>query len=234
MVDRVICGRWDWSRNLVGPVLLEEFREMLTMCQQVLLEPGKDKIFWSGDPSGEFAVSNLKIILVEKELVKHVSVFEWNNWNPKKVGFVAWRAVLNRLLTFEALARRSIPVSSTKCPVCGMEEESADHILFLCEVAQAVWCLISQWFKVPPIYAFRVQDLVELHRNMSAPKDKAKAFHAVCLVTMWWIWKKRNDLVHNGASVHFQSLFEVIKSLSYLWIKIRSKKRGLINLGGLV
>ncbi|XP_076883276.1 uncharacterized protein LOC143531996 [Bidens hawaiensis] len=138
MVDGVICGRWDWSRNPVGPVLLEEFRELLTMCQQVLLEPGKDKIFWCGDPSGEFSVRNLKSILVEKELVKPVSVFEWKNWIPKKVGFVAWRVVLNRLPTFEALARRSIPISSTECPVCGMQEESADHILFLCEVAQAV------------------------------------------------------------------------------------------------
>ncbi|XP_076916444.1 uncharacterized protein LOC143576173 [Bidens hawaiensis] len=137
-----------------------------------------------------------------KDLVMPVSVFKWNNWIPIKVGFVTWRAVLNRLPTFQALARRSIPVSSTECPICGREEESVDHILFLCEEAQAVWCLISQWCKIPPLYAFSVQDLVELHRYMSAPKNKAKAFHAICLITIWCLWKKRNDLVHNGATVH--------------------------------
>ncbi|XP_076896664.1 uncharacterized protein LOC143549701 [Bidens hawaiensis] len=115
-------------------------------------------------------------------------------------------------------------VSSTECPICDRDEESADHILFLCEEAQAVWCLISQWCKVPPIYAFSVQDLVELHRYMSVPKVKAKAFHAICLITMWCLWKKQNDMVHNGAPVHVQGLYEEIKSLSYLWIKHRSKK----------
>ncbi|XP_076887303.1 uncharacterized protein LOC143537409 [Bidens hawaiensis] len=200
-MDGIICGRWDWSRQPIGPILVEEFRDLLTVSQHVLLESGFDKTIWCGDPSGAFSVRNFKRILVDKMLVRPASIFDWNNWIPKKVGFVAWRAMLNRLPTLDALARRNISINSLVCPACGSEEESVDHVFISCVIAQKVWCLISQWCKVPSIYAFSVRDLVELHLYSLFPKDKAKALHAVCLVTMWCLWKKRNELIHNGVPI---------------------------------
>lgn len=134
----------------------------------------------------------------------------------------------NRLPTRDVMFRRNISVVSTVCPVCEREEESVDHIFIMCEVAQVLWCLISQWCKVLSIYAFSMQDLVELHKHLAASTDKSKAFHTVCLITIWCLWKKRNDRVHNGNPVLPHNMFEQVKAnIGYLWVKSRSKRRGL-------
>ncbi|XP_076944940.1 uncharacterized protein LOC143615794 [Bidens hawaiensis] len=227
MIDGVICGRWDLQRDPTSLAYLKEFRGLLSICKHVIIRPVKDKGIWCGDHSGEFSVRSLKGLLLEMSLSRPNNVFVWNNWLPKKVGFVAWRAVFIRLPTMEALAKRNILVSSLDCPICGKGMETVDHVFISCDFSQAVWCLISQWCKVPSIYAFSVRDLVELHRYASFPTDKAKAFHAVCLVTIWCIWKKRNDVVKKGGQVHPRSLIEEVKPLGFLWIRNRSKRRGL-------
>ncbi|XP_076893785.1 uncharacterized protein LOC143545875 [Bidens hawaiensis] len=183
---------------------------------------------WCGDVVEKFSVRSFKRLLNVSSLVIPEHVFVWNKWVPLKVGFIAWRAVLNRLPTFVELAKKNVSVGSLLCPVCEAEVESVDHLFISCGLAQTVWSFISQWCKVPLIYAFSVRDLVELYKYSSFPKDKAKVFHAVCLVSVWCIWKKRNALVHNGTPVRVTDLVEEIKAMSFLWIKNRSKKSGLL------
>ncbi|XP_076921709.1 uncharacterized protein LOC143583229 [Bidens hawaiensis] len=144
MIDGVICRRWDWQRDPTSLPYFEEFRGLLSICKHVIIRPGKDKSIWCGDHSGEFSVRSLKGLLLEMSLSRPDNVFEWNNWLPKKVGFVAWRVVLNRLPTMEALAKRNILVSSLDCSICGKRMETVDHVFISCDFSQAVWCLISQ------------------------------------------------------------------------------------------
>ncbi|KAJ0860513.1 hypothetical protein HanRHA438_Chr13g0624471 [Helianthus annuus] len=54
-----------------------------------------------------------------------------------------------------------------------------------------------------------------------------KAIHAVCLTTMWVLWKMRNDMVFNHLSPSVQNSVANIKSLSFLWVKHRSKVSAL-------
>ncbi|XP_076887980.1 uncharacterized protein LOC143538276 [Bidens hawaiensis] len=110
---------------------------------------------------------------------------------------------------------------------CEEVEETVDHILVSCGLAQSLWCLIAQWCKVPPPFLFSFQDVLDLHNFVPVPREKAKIFQAICLCTSWCLWKSRNALVHNGVRKSLNGLVEEVKVVSYLWVKNRGKKANI-------
>ncbi|XP_076924741.1 uncharacterized protein LOC143587302 [Bidens hawaiensis] len=228
MLDGWICGRWEWSREPVGIAETEELKDLLQLCQGVLIGSGQDVVVWACNPTGVFSVGSVKDRFLANSYVAPNYVFEWNKLVPKKVSFVAWRAVLDRLPTFDTLAKRNISVRSLLCPICGELEESVEYVFVSCGLAQCMWSLVSQWCKTPVFFLFSFRVILELHKFSKFPKDKARVFHAVCLIAIWSLWKRRNALVHKGSPIHLVSLVEEIKVLGFLWIKNRWKRRCLI------
>jgi hypothetical protein len=51
-----------------------------------------------------------------------------------------WRACHEILPTRKNLQQRKI-IDDPLCPICGLEEETAVHILWECPTAQDVWCM---------------------------------------------------------------------------------------------
>ncbi|XP_076936944.1 uncharacterized protein LOC143604309 [Bidens hawaiensis] len=134
---------------------------------------------------------------------------------------------MDRVPVLSLLTKRNIRVDSMDCPACGLMEETTEHIFVSCGLAQSVWLVISTWCKVPQLFAFSVCDIVESYKYSKFSKRKAKAFHAVCLVTLWCLWKARKDMVHNGSIVTVGNVVEEVKALSYLWVKNRSSGSSL-------
>ncbi|XP_022031670.1 uncharacterized protein LOC110932658 [Helianthus annuus] len=110
-------------------------------------------------------------------------VFEWNNWVPKKVAIVAWRSEMERLPTKCALSIRNIPVQNQRCMLCSEYDETSEHLFVSCHFAQTIWQNIAGWCRMPPIIAFDVKDLLELHGFSTGSKKKKKAINAIVLVT---------------------------------------------------
>ncbi|XP_076917919.1 protein FAR1-RELATED SEQUENCE 5-like [Bidens hawaiensis] len=175
MLEGWICGSWDWYRDPSGPVEVAELRSLLQLCQRLVLVPGDDKVVWGLESSGVFSVRSLRSHLVKNSYSQPEYVFDWNNLIPKKVGFVAWRAVLGRLPTFDALAKRNIPVRSTLCPICGEAEETVEHVFVSCGMAQTMWTLVAQWCKMPDPSS----DLVIPQVNASCKPEKGMVFESV-------------------------------------------------------
>ncbi|XP_076945887.1 uncharacterized protein LOC143617114 [Bidens hawaiensis] len=227
MVDGWVCGRWDWTRDPTVGEEVEEFRELLQLCLEVKINSRKDKIVWKVGDMEEFSVKSIKEWISANTYTASEVDFVWNRLVPKKVSFVAWRAALARLPTFDALEKRNIPVVSKFCPFCGDFEESVEHIFVSCGLVQALWSMLTQWCRVSDLFLFSFHDVLNAHKFLGVSKVKAMVFQAVCLAATWCIWKKRNDLVHNGSSVSLPGLAEEVKVVSYLWIKNRGKKRDL-------
>ncbi|XP_076930863.1 uncharacterized protein LOC143595823 [Bidens hawaiensis] len=152
---------------------------------------------------------------------------EWNNWVPNKVGIHAWSAEMNKIPVLFELVKRGISVRTAVCPICEDELESAEHLMISCVFAQTLWSAISSWCKVPSIFAFSVKDLLGLHRFLHFPKTKAKTFNAVCMTTIWCIWRSRNALVFEGKPINLTNVVGEIKVLSFMWVKNRGKNTSL-------
>ena len=50
---------------------------------------------------------------------------------PSKMGFFAWEAWWDKVLTMSNLKRRGISLAS-RCPLCGEAEEDIHHLLIHC------------------------------------------------------------------------------------------------------
>ncbi|XP_076909288.1 uncharacterized protein LOC143566483 [Bidens hawaiensis] len=194
---------------------------------QVSLVVGYDRVIWSLEEDSGFSVKSLKNGMVDHGGAIDNYVMEWNNWVPSKVGIHAWRVEMERIPVWAELSKRGIAMSSAVCPICEEEVESADHLMISCRLAQIAWSVISTWCKVPSIYAFTIRDLLEMHRYTSFSKRKAKAFYAVCLTTIWCVWRARNALVFEGNPMILNKVVGKIKTLSYLWVKHRGKNTTL-------
>ncbi|XP_076907600.1 uncharacterized protein LOC143564109 [Bidens hawaiensis] len=227
MHEGVICGRWGWHRQPVGANEVEELRDLLLVCQQVILEEGLDQSVWGSEGGCDFSVRSMKDGLDEIKSTAENYVMEWNNWAPKKIGIHAWRVEMGRIPVLLELVKRGISVTTTVCPVYEDDLESAEHLVVSCNFAQSLWSVISSWCKVPSIYAFSVKDLLELHRYTRFPEKKAKAFNVVCLTTIWCIWSARNTLVFEGKPVNLNNVVGEIKALSFLWVKNRRRNTRL-------
>ncbi|XP_021997739.1 uncharacterized protein LOC110894818 [Helianthus annuus] len=186
--------------------------------------PGRDVWKWKYASDGFFNVAGIKKILSTANRVRPTKVFKWNNWIPKKVAIVAWRAEMERLPTKCALAMRNITVQNNLCVLCGDYAETCEHIFVACQFAQMIWQNIADWCKIPPIIAFDLYDLLSLHETCSgASSKKKKVLHAVILVTMWSLWKLRNETVFSQSNPNTTKILDEIKAMAFLWVKNRSK-----------
>ena len=73
----------------------------------------------------------------------------WNPIIPPKLGFFAWEASWDKVLTLDQLKRRGIPLVNM-CFLCEDDEETIDHFLIHCSRAKMLWDLFlaiidSKW-----------------------------------------------------------------------------------------
>ncbi|XP_022041644.1 uncharacterized protein LOC110944242 [Helianthus annuus] len=185
---------------------------------------GPDKWVWSHDQSGLFSVASIKRVAAAAQSSVPANLFLWNNLVPKKVGVVAWRALAERLPTKLALARRNINIGDTRCIFCGDYEESCEHLFVSCQFTQSIWIVMAQWCKIPPILAFCIKDLLDFHLHMQGCNNKKKkVLNAIVQVVIWSVWRMRNEVIFGQAVPCISKVVEESKSMSYNWIKNRSR-----------
>ncbi|GJY32215.1 RNA-directed DNA polymerase, eukaryota [Tanacetum coccineum] len=70
----------------------------------------------------------------------------WVKYIPIKIYVFAWRVRLDRLPTRINLIRRGVVLESPLCPMCGLIPEDIHHVIFRCDIAQAVFRRICRWW----------------------------------------------------------------------------------------
>ncbi|XP_021980233.1 uncharacterized protein LOC110876368 [Helianthus annuus] len=185
LCNNAVEFKWSWVRSMLNYVENGQLQQLIGMIGGSNIGSGNDSWKWKYEASGEFSVANVKKVLNSVARVRPSKVFEWNNWVPKKVALVAWRAEMERLPAKLALSARNIPVQNQLCAMCGEYEESSEHLFVSCHFAQIIWQNIVGWCTVPPIIAFDVKDLLMLHGFSPGSGKKRKAFYAIVLVSFW-------------------------------------------------
>ncbi|XP_022003858.1 uncharacterized protein LOC110901312 [Helianthus annuus] len=139
------------------------------------------------------------------------------------VGIVSWRALSERLPTKSALVARNVDVGSIGYPLCNEHPESSDHLFVACQFSQAIWLVIAQWCKIPPLITFSLKDVLDIRSAVSGSKRKKKLINAIFQVVIWSIWRLRNEVIFRQVDPNMSRVIEESKSMSYLWIKNRLK-----------
>ncbi|XP_022020186.1 uncharacterized protein LOC110920275 [Helianthus annuus] len=202
---------------------ISELQELSDALSSFACGLGEDKWRWLLDPSGSFSVSSVKDKLQKLIFVDLKLAFEWNNWSPKKVNFLIWRLVQDKIPTYSALARRNVIVQDNRCKMCGDEAETAIHLFVSCSVAEQIWEFVSRWCRIHHVFALELKDLANIHKRNRGSQRWKKVVNLVTQAAIWVIWRSRNGAVFEGKQPHVNRMKEEIKMFGYMWLKSRVK-----------
>ena len=166
---------------------------------------------------------SLRKILENRNGTAEVNGYSWSRLVPTKVNIHCWRSNIDRIATRDQLAKRHVPLNSDLCVLCEECLENSLHLFLHCGLADAVWCVIGQWCKISPLYAFDMKDFFSMYKNLVSDKKKKVVIKAIIRVGCWCIWRERNEAIFRNRRPSMARIIKDIKSLSYLWCINRSK-----------
>ena len=106
---------------------------------------GEDERVWTVSKDGSFSISSFSLSLSGISRERNVLSNIWKINAPPRVVIFGWLALQKRILTMDNLRRRGRIVGND-CPMCLRNEESVDHLLLNCMVAQLIWRSVVEWF----------------------------------------------------------------------------------------
>jgi len=182
----------------------------------------EDRLIWKDNNSGRFSVKSLCGLLSPKPCTNNVFSFAgiWKGIVPLKVEIFCWMAIINRINTRCMLVRRGILGSSeSNCPICLVEAESVDHILLHCHKHWLIWSKIIKWWGLVWCCPKSFSDLWSQWTSMVHGHFQRKAWLMLFFSVAWSLWLLRNDLIFQQKTPEYDSIFFLIITRLYLWLK---------------
>ena len=100
-----------------------------------------------------------------------------------------------------------------RCGICGAEEESIYHVIFECPPALQTWAL-SRIPSPPGIFSSSSVFTSLDHLFWRLPTDVDSEYFPWI---MWYIWKNKNDKIHNNRTVSPQEILRRADVEGSLW-----------------
>jgi hypothetical protein len=173
----------------------------------------EDCLVWRGTARGVFSVRSAYHIQKDRILATKAEGSScgrnktiWNKiWQLKIKNtekHFLWRACHDSLPTKVNLASRMI-ISDPLCPICGLEPETAYHILWQCPSACDVWSAGGPIFQKSHFEGPKFLQVVEGMHERCDSED----FHLFAGISRR-VWLRRNAFIHEGAFSHPNSIIE--------------------------
>ncbi|XP_021995690.1 uncharacterized protein LOC110892858 [Helianthus annuus] len=93
--------------------------------------------------------------------------------------------------------------------------------------SNVLWNFVSKWCRVPQIFAFSVQDLLESYVTCGLKEPEKLIFQGVLIIACWSLWKVRNEARFRNVPVKIEKVISEVKALGFLWVKNRTKFKKL-------
>ncbi|XP_018453481.1 uncharacterized protein LOC108824553 [Raphanus sativus] len=148
----------------------------------------------------------------------------WFKGAIPKLSFHMWIANYDRLPTRTRLAAWGLPIT-TQCPFCSNFDETRDHLLLSCEYSKAIWREVFARCHPPSAPLLDWSELLSWIRR--APSSQLILLRKLATqITVYHLWKQRNNLIHNHLSFPASTVFYGIdKELRNIISARRHRKR---------
>ncbi|OVA00921.1 Reverse transcriptase zinc-binding domain [Macleaya cordata] len=211
VVDLFISQTRCWNAELIHSCFPpHEAKAILSI--RLARDACADKLIWTPTTSGVFSTkSAYKCLTQEVASTSFASCshkFDWHSlWKVKglapRIQLFIWRIFTDSIGLKHNIIRHGIEVDPI-CVVCGLENETTDHLFLHCEIAK------KTWFGSP--IGYRVVDnstpLSDLLLSWLSSKNSIEVFKLGCNI-VWSLWKARNRWVFDKTKVQ---VFNVIQA----------------------
>ncbi|KAJ6818025.1 uncharacterized protein M6B38_408255 [Iris pallida] len=124
--------------------------------------------------------------------------FIWGKGVARKMQLCAYRLLRGRLMTRDELLRFGMQIPDAKCVLCNEEDESMDHLYFVCPVTWHIWT--EQCAQLRGIGVDRdirsILSWIRDHRGRDS--GWARRARVRLAASVWHIWKERNRRIFEG------------------------------------
>lgn len=153
----------------------------------------------------------------------------WNIKAVPKVKAFLRKAVPNILPVMRNLTMNRVTPNPI-CSICGMEAETVDHCLLLCEWTNIVWFGSSLSYQVDrrSITTFDAWLLEVLNKTGGNKMKKSRIATKIAYVC-WQIWKQRCAIVHGKEQMRINEVIRNDECLAEEWIMevgVREEDKG--------
>ncbi|XP_048498113.1 uncharacterized protein LOC125496638 [Beta vulgaris subsp. vulgaris] len=113
-----------------------------------------------------------------------------NNQATPKSKFILWLALLNRLATVDRVSKWNRECS-TLCKMCGIQNESVQHLFFDCDYSKSVWSAALQVIGMSP-ESTAGGELRKAVQKARSKRSKNRLYVMLCTECLYAIWIQRN------------------------------------------
>lgn len=192
-------GTWDWTKI---DIAIHPNKRSEIAAKVILNDAEKtDKIGWGHSAENIFSTKSAYDLIRQEN--RNEESNEWHNiWKlrvPNRIRSFIWLVKHDRIMCNAERKKRGF-TSDERCIICGADKEDVDHTLRKCPIAEAVWTNINIGDKSGTSNPLDFNNW--LTRNVTGTGDdqRSKKRKARCAITIWWIWKWRNDVIFNGTN----------------------------------
>nr|GEV98153.1 RNA-directed DNA polymerase, eukaryota, reverse transcriptase zinc-binding domain protein [Tanacetum cinerariifolium] len=190
--------------------------ELNSLVSSLILSNSSDRWSWSFCGSGIFTVKSARDFIDQYILVTS-SPIRWSKVIPIKLNIFVWRFVLDKIPTRCNLTKRGVNIPCSLCPICQMELESRDHLVFRCSMALDLYSLFSGWWNIqfPSFHNFAVWEVwlasIRLNKNQKLVLEASFS-------SLWWhIWIFRNAFLFSERKPLKGLIFDNFVSQTFNW-----------------
>lgn len=191
-----------WNHALIESIFSQSEAE--SICGIPLsLGRQQDRLVWAASKQGTFSVRSayyLEKSRREQEQgeslnqgdAKNLWKLVWSLKVPSMLKNFMWKVGMNLLPTKDNLFRQHI-AQDPLCPICNLEPESVEHILWSCRSSQAVWQESTRRAQKLSIQAV---DGLALMQGLLRKLDASEFVQVMVMARL--IWLRRNSFIFEG------------------------------------
>ncbi|XP_010666713.1 uncharacterized protein LOC104883848 [Beta vulgaris subsp. vulgaris] len=147
--------------------------------------------------------------LGEEKPPVHWDRYVWNRLSINKCKFINWLVMRGRLHTADK-SRMYDPNATSVCFLCGLYDETQEHLLFKCCYSQQVLTDIKRWMGME-YSGDEIQGVIRSISRSRRSKFQKNACNAALAGAVYSIWMARNDSKWNLKVPRIQCLVKMLK-----------------------
>lgn len=217
---------WNFSvlEEVVPDYVVQHIRSNMRYTQ---LQSKADKPWWTKISTGEFSVSTAWELLRQREDINEDLKKLWVTRLPFKFSFLAWRIWLGKVpvATLMHSWNSSISLNCNCCTILGIE--AIDHLFLRGDTSATVWSHFSRGAGIlgPTL---NLKHVIRKWWTIAGNTRLKFVFQVVPIVILWFLWKRRNTILHGGSYSIGKVVWNVNDILLKV-IKIRFKDKYEVN-----
>ncbi|CAN0891450.1 Putative ribonuclease H protein At1g65750 [Linum grandiflorum] len=208
--------RWSipLTTTLRGGALLEweQLQHRLEELPADFLTAGPASICWPLETSSIFSVRSMRN-MIHSEKFSGISGFPmdiiWEKSAPTKVQGFCWMVFYGKIATLDNLQRRGMQLAN-RCVMCGICNETVEHLLIHCTFSAKVWTKLSSAISLFGPHQWEICDFIQAWEGMRCDSRFNDAMKVLMHATFWCLWLERNDRIFNDKVKSSQQVFHKI------------------------